>query len=494
MYYIKFHSFQFFDCSLHERRENAPNAFIRRFEVSRIIFYFRGVIGSSDSDCFAFTFQTSDTLELNTVFQCHVFRCNIPEAVKQVSSCFSRAFQPAANTGTASMTTSVTSAAGDNNNMTSSILSDNNSGNPINSAGYEFIVSIQIREKLAKSAYTTVSRDRSGFKLRCNTDKELIITVDQKTPSNLPELSIERCFGVLMNPGKLLRQSDMQLMDLGQTGYSGVAQAGNSSSYVIHAECKANDKNFEQLNVEAAKLNITIAVDLVIRGILEPVRFVIETAFNVQAQSLMDHFSLKNYSKKTLSQHFYLQLKDNGDGGWEVSSVDPAGEVAEASSTSSYAQSSWISKNLGFNNFSKMTRSASAISIEQDDNLDDYSSDGDEPLLSGTGDVPRDCPEEMLAEWNTVVAEIECGKKPKNMANLIRLGIPGLFRNKIWQYLANVQNSTELIDVYRVLLTKETKCESVIQRDINRTFPAHDLFKEIGGSGQDSLFKVSKVR
>lgn len=469
---------------------------MRRFEVNKIIFYFRGVIGSSDAACFAFTFQTGDTLE-NTVFQCHVFRCNIPEAVCQVSSCFSKAFQPAAIT--ASMTASVTSAAAENN-MTSSILSDN-SGNPINSAGYEFIVSIQIREKLAKTAYTTVSRDRSGFKLRCNTDKELIITVNQTPPPNLPVLSIERCFGVLMNPGKLLRQSDMHLLDLGQTGYTNgdtsVAQTGNSSSsYVIHAEFKANDKNFEQLNVESVKLNITIAVDLVIRGILEPVRFVIETtAVNIHAQSLMDHLTgLKNYNKKTtLSQRFYLQLKDNGDGGWEVNSVDPAEEVSEPGSTSSYAQSSWISKNLGFNNFAKMTRSASVISIEQDD---DYSSDGDEPLLSGTGDVPRDCEQEMLDEWNTVLAEIEkCGKRPpKNMANLIRLGIPGLFRNKIWQYLANVQNSTELIDVYRVLLTKETKCESVIQRDINRTFPAHDLFKESGGSGQDSLFKVSKER
>lgn len=480
----------FFDYSLHECRELAPNAFIRRFEVNRIIFYFHGVIGSSDAACFAFTYQTGDTLE--HIFQCHVFRCNIPEAVNQVSTCFNRAFQPAANT--ASMTASVTSAAGENN-MTSSILSDN-SGNPVNSAGYEFIVSIQIREKLAKTAYTTVSRDRSGFKLRCNTDKELIITVNQTPPPNFPVLLIERCFGVLMNPGKLHRQSDMHLLDLGQTGYTnGTAQTGVAQNplYVIHAECKANDKNFEQLNVESVKLNITIAVDLVIRGIIEPVRFVIETVINVQAQSLMDHFNLKNYSKKTLSQRFYLQLRDNGDGGWEVNSVDPAEEVADPGSTSSYAQSSWISKNLGFNNFSKMTRSASAISIEQDDNMDDYSSDGDEPLLSGTGDVPRDCPEEMLAEWNTVVAEIESGKKPKNMANLIRLGIPGLFRNKIWQYLANVQNSTELIDVYRVLLTKETKCESVIQRDINRTFPAHDLFKEIGGTGQDSLFKVSKV-
>lgn len=391
-----------------------------------------------------------------------------------------------------SMTTSITSAVGENNNiMTTSILSDT-SGNPISSAGYEFIVSLQIREKLAKTSHSTVSRDRSGFKLRCNTDKEFTITVNQIPPPNLPVLLIERSFGVLLNPGKLLRQSDMRLLDFVSVGYlvpDGQSQSqtqtasasGSTAPYVIRGECKANDKHFIQLNVETAKLNLTVAVDLVIRGIQEPVRFVIETAAVIQPQSLMDHFNLKNYSKKTLSQRFYLQLEDSGDGGWKVSSIDPSEEIVEPSS-SNYAQSSWISKNLGFNNFSKMTRSVSAISIEHDDSVDDYSSDGDEPLLSGTGDVPKDCPED-ISEWNAIVGEIESGKRPKNMANLIRMGIPRLFRNKIWQYLANVENNTKLIDVYRVLLTKETKFESVIQRDIHRTFPAHEQFKEIGGSG-----------
>lgn len=463
--------------SLHESKDGAANAFVRRFEVSRIIFYYRGVLGSADQACFAFTFQTGDTVESNTVFQCHVFRCNIPEAVNRVSSCFSKAFQPAT-----SMTASVTSAPGESNNMTSSILSDV-SGNPINSAGYEFIVSLQIREKLAKTSYSTVTRDRSGFKLRCNTDKELTISVNQTPPPNLPILFIERCFGVLLTPGKLLRQSDMQLLDIVSVGYSENPSTNPTTSpYVIRAECKANDKNFEQLNIETAKLNVTFAVDLVIRGIQEPVRFVIETAVVIQPQSLMDHFNLKNYSKKTLSQRFYLQLKDSGDGCWEVSSIDPSDEIVEPS-TSIYAQSSWITKNLGFNNFSKMTRSTSAISIEHDDSLDDYSSDGDEPLLSGTGDVPRDCPEDMLVEWNTIIEEFESGKRPKNLSNLIHLGIPGMFRNKIWQYLVKIENNTKLIDDYKMLLTRETKCESIIQRDIHRTFPAHEQFKEIGGSG-----------
>lgn len=40
---------------------------------------------------------------------------------------------------------------------------------------------------------------------------------------------------------------------------------------------------------------------------------------------------------------------------------------------------------------------------------------------------------------------------------------------------------------------QESSCETVIQRDIARTFPAHDFFKEAGGLGQDSLYRVSKA-
>lgn len=75
----------------------------------------------------------------------------------------------------------------------------------------------------------------------------------------------------------------------------------------------------------------------------------------------------------------------------------------------------------------------------------------------------------------------------------MRLGVPEALRGKIWQKLSNVENKVEMTDRYRVLLTKDTKCETVIQRDIHRTFPAHKFFKETGGSGQDALFKVSKA-
>ena len=38
-------------------------------------------------------------------------------------------------------------------------------------------------------------------------------------------------------------------------------------------------------------------------------------------------------------------------------------------------------------------------------------------------------------------------------------------------------------------------CESeqVILRDIHRTFPAHEFFRESGGGGQDALYKISRA-
>ena len=40
---------------------------------------------------------------------------------------------------------------------------------------------------------------------------------------------------------------------------------------------------------------------------------------------------------------------------------------------------------------------------------------------------------------------------------------------------------------------QDSPSEATIQRDINRTFPAHDYFRESGGVGQDALFKISKA-
>ncbi|PWA21272.1 hypothetical protein CCH79_00009385 [Gambusia affinis] len=50
-----------------------------------------------------------------------------------------------------------------------------------------------------------------------------------------------------------------------------------------------------------------------------------------------------------------------------------------------------------------------------------------------------------------------------------------------------------LVDVYLPPVLQDSAQESVITRDIHRTFPAHDYFKESDGDGQDSLYKICKA-
>lgn len=378
-----------------------------------------------------------------------------------LTGCFQKAFQ----TYPPSMTCSLISAT--ENNMMNSITSDI-SGNPLNTAGYEFLVSLEIREKVAKNSYTPVPRDRTGtFKLRANTGKEVYITVKQTPSTVLQPLFIDRCFGVLLSPGKLVRQADMRLIDMISMGYVQQSTATTSGAgdipppvtplclnpYHIQAEWKTSEKAFEQLNVETSKTFLTVAVDIVMRGIQEPVRFVIETAVTIQSAGelrIMDHF----ISKRPMTLRFYLHLKRTTDEfSWKVSSIDPAEEIVEQSQQST-SSSSYLLK-FGMNNLSRIVRSSSIASIEDDCPTDSEDfSDGDEPLLSGTGEVPRDCSQDTLDEWDPVLKEWDGEKRPKNLAALVRLGVPEAMREMIWKKLTVIESKTDMLDMYKILITK----------------------------------------
>lgn len=60
------------------------NCVISRYEIHRILFYARGFVEGPEAGCFAFTWSHGDSQE-SAIFQCHVFRCDIAEAVSRVS-------------------------------------------------------------------------------------------------------------------------------------------------------------------------------------------------------------------------------------------------------------------------------------------------------------------------------------------------------------------------------------------------------------------------
>jgi hypothetical protein len=120
----------------------------------------------------------------------------------------------------------------------------------------------------------------------------------------------------------------------------------------------------------------------------------------------------------------------------------------------------------------------------------------DEAIVSGYGHVSKDCDEESLYNWNEILIKWRKNyfERPKGLRRLVQKGIPEALRCEVWQLLTEcVHNENEMIENYHLLLSKESNSERLIINDLNRTFPAHEYFKEQGGIGQESLYKLSRV-
>merc|ERR1719290_244422 len=121
--------------------------------------------------------------------------------------------------------------------------------------------------------------------------------------------------------------------------------------------------------------------------------------------------------------------------------------------------------------------------------------DNEEPVLSGSGGVSKEVSELELQGWGDVLTSwLPNQPPPKTVAALVQAGVPEALRGEIWQRLSEASEVMEnTIENYKILITKETPDEKVIFRDIHRTFPAHDFFKESGGGGQEALFRIGKA-
>lgn len=452
------------------------NGVIARYEIHRILFYAHGTTESREASCFAFTWSHGDPQE-SAIIQCHVFRCDIPEAVGQVSSCFAKAFQRVPK----SLTASVNSELGNGDPM-----------EMLNRSGglqmFIFEVSMEIKEEDGRGGFSAVPKDRTCFKLRTNVKKQVCLTVLQvmSDPETEQELEVERCFGVLVSPGRNVKHSDMQLLEMVSMG-SGIAS--DKKCYVITGQWNPRENAFEPLNVETprdSRVDLTVAVDLVVHGIREPVRLLIETSVKVFPHT--ERFW--SFSRRPLIQQFTLNLKevpsnDLNETHYEVLSIEPSEPSVD-----------WDRNrlNLTLNNLASFIHSPSVTSIDTLTPKEEYASDGDEPMLSGTGEVSKDCTELELESWAEVLARwSSTSQRPRQLSALVRQGIPEALRGEVWQRLAHCDNDNSMMETYRILITKDCNCENVIQRDINRTFPAHDFFKEAGGLGQDSLYRISKA-
>lgn len=101
--------------------------------------------------------------------------------------------------------------------------------------------------------------------------------------------------------------------------------------------------------------------------------------------------------------------------------------------------------------------------------------------------------EDVWTTWATILNDWEGSLKKKTpcVRELVRRGIPHHFRPIVWQLLCGASEVDK--KQYAEYIKATSACEKVIRRDIARTYPEHDFFKEKDGLGQEALFNVMKA-
>lgn len=102
--------------------------------------------------------------------------------------------------------------------------------------------------------------------------------------------------------------------------------------------------------------------------------------------------------------------------------------------------------------------------------------------------------EDLWTIWGRIVNDWDNYMRKKNsfVRDLVRKGIPHHFRGIVWQLLCGAHD-LPVKKQYAEYIKSTSACEKVIRRDIARTYPEHDFFKEKDGMGQESLFNVMKA-
>lgn len=101
--------------------------------------------------------------------------------------------------------------------------------------------------------------------------------------------------------------------------------------------------------------------------------------------------------------------------------------------------------------------------------------------------------EDVWSTWAGIVNDWEASLKRRTplVRELVRKGIPHHFRTIVWQRLCGAADTDK--KQYADYIKATSACEKVIRRDIARTYPEHDFFKEKDGLGQEALFNVMKA-
>ncbi|KAF1745786.1 hypothetical protein GCK72_022233 [Caenorhabditis remanei] len=418
------------------------------FSLVNIRFCIRGESTTSQNNCFGISFthkiNVGDNNSSDILHQCHVFRTSKAETAAKALYCFSYAF------------------------------SNKNVSAVSNRMEFLFESILEIRENdgtADKPIWKLCPQHNGVFKVRRDREKKIVVQLKQIEGFLL---NIKKCFGMLLAAGRNLRHSDLQLLEM-QRNETGT----DSAVFLIEANWDPRVHMFEVLNTETprdTRVFMTVAIDVIVTEISEPIRFSMEAMSRV----FHEHERFYKTPQTVVSEEFTLVLEKNFD------QADPNDRKLTFISLESDSDRKRSKQNLG--------KSPSRMPTQLLHPTGDDESDCDEPLLSGSGKVSQECKEEHLEMWNSLIENWDQqSDRPEKISELVLDGIPDKLRGHVWQLLANAIDQPDLVEKYHNFLNQPCPSEQVIMRDIHRTFPAHDYFKESGGKGQESLYKISKV-
>ncbi|CAG2116049.1 unnamed protein product, partial [Medioppia subpectinata] len=260
-----------------------------QFPIARIIFCARGKQESNERMCFAFTASHGSTFETG-VIKCHVFRCLNARTVAEILEAFGLAFRRVPTNTTTNQDINIIVESG-----------------------------LEIKEDTADGKSNPCPRDKECFKFKANAEKKICIAIFQDSTQSRVTLNIEKCFGMLLSPGRNIKSSDMIPIGLLSMTKHTVPTDNNRkvvTQWQIIGAWNPTEPLFEVLNSETprdTRVYFTIAVDLVVQGIQEPIRFVFEAKAKIVTTSAADRFwiNIPTLSKgKPFHEQFHVQLRE----------------------------------------------------------------------------------------------------------------------------------------------------------------------------------------
>ncbi|KAJ3387688.1 hypothetical protein HDU92_001817, partial [Lobulomyces angularis] len=96
--------------------------------------------------------------------------------------------------------------------------------------------------------------------------------------------------------------------------------------------------------------------------------------------------------------------------------------------------------------------------------------------------------------WNSIMNDYSSilHKIPQLLHTKVRAGIPTELRPKIWMIMCDAQPERMKL-LYPNLVKEDSPFDRIIKRDLPRTFPKIEMFKDVNGEGQKQLYNILKA-